>query len=219
MLSLNVSFNLALIVIAMLTNRFVVDLIDKTYGAPMIGTGGDVIVVNKTNNNIIQKKSTDSFWQFPVVLCEVWNEYIDGLENRTIDINSVPHNPNGKCEYESNNPVIIDRYGTIMSYEWISVIFSIVILLIAIFLDAKSDCIKTNEPHKCKCVLSSVFITTYIISFVPVLLNIATIMSNLINNYPYECLIKNEILTLYAGIIVALFCNTLLIIILEFMRS
>lgn len=217
MLSIITFFNLALVLIAMFTNSFVFNLIDKIQGTPIIGNEGRIVVINKTNDQIIQKNHTEGFWNFPIMMCDVWNQYRNDFYNYTIRVNYESMYEYSRCDYYSNNMNILKSYGSMLNFRWIYIAFSIGIFLITCMLD-----FNIVNPHiymRNKSVLGIVTIF-YSIALCLSLYNIGNIMNNLMHDlYTYDNPFKENILNFYACILLGLFCNTILFIILIYLKS
>jgi hypothetical protein len=223
MLTLSTFFNLALVLVAMFTNSFVFNLIDKIQGAPVIGNEGNVIVINKTNNQIIQRNQTEGFWDYPPTLCKVWDQYIDDIVNRTVRISYESIYKSSECDYHSYNMNVLESYGSMMNFKWVYIAFSIIIFLTTLIIDLQLYFnLEIKSLHKNDSMAKSVLkILTvfYIISLCLVLYNIGNIMNNLIHDVnSYDNPFKNNILNFYACILSGLFCNTFIFMTLVFFK-
>lgn len=101
--------------------------------APILGMGGNIIVSNDicpTSN--ISQTSFSNMWDYPVVLCELWNKFMDSKQNFNICIN--PHNiiPTSLCNYGKNNnePKSLDQVYVTYAIIVLSCILLILVLII-----------------------------------------------------------------------------------------
>lgn len=190
--------------------------------APILGMGGNIIIIDSAcpASNISQTVF-NNMWDYPIILCQLWNKFIDSKQNFDIWIKPPNTIPASSCSYNSNDNKLKLPDQVYVTYAII--VLSCVLLILSLVIDILNHLEKFGEfilPLSVSIIilnLALMIMNIYIIGASYGLITTLDIYPKILSDYEQFILIL-----LLCGIILSFFvfsCNTLYTMYKNYIRS